>query len=133
MGAVANRKCSVQVPEILNTHRILIRTQLVIAYFQHYGAKVSKSKGSMEKGDWEPLLKQLLELVVEAPRRAQIIQYYSSTYWDARIDAQFQIDWVARGEVLRREGKEVPSKPPVDEKLKMARHCWEREEEGNKT
>ncbi|EIM85417.1 uncharacterized protein STEHIDRAFT_158053 [Stereum hirsutum FP-91666 SS1] len=102
---------------------------LVIAYFQHYGAKVSKGKGATDRGDWEPLLKQLLELVVPAPRRAQIVQFYSGRHWDDRIDAQFRNDWAQRAEKLRAEGKEVPLKPPVDEKLRTACWCWEREDE----
>lgn len=73
-------------------------------------------------------MKELLKLVVPAPRRPQIIQYYSSQFWDSRIEAQFQVDWVAQKERLVREGKEVPSKPPVDEKLRTARNCWDRED-----
>lgn len=91
-------------------------------------------KGRLTKGDSNSAVlaaiaqhfANLTGLYLEKPRMAQPSQEYMRRFWPTHIGPIFQVEWDAKCEQLRAEGKEVP-KIGVEDRNAVVRRFWAQE------
>lgn len=69
----------------------------------------------------------LTGLYLEKPRQAQPIHEYTRRFWPSHIRPIFLSEWEEKCLRIEEEGKERPTKVPVEARNAVIRRCWAQE------